>query len=247
MANRQTFDQPPIDVEVIVREVMARLETSGDGDQATTGTQDGRGTKGQKAAGSGSSGELALTARVVSLAELDGRLEGLKRLRVPAGAVLTPAVRDLLRQGNVAVEYVGGSADTARHTLVLGLAESAYEPAALARAVAQTGTSVEQLARTGLAGVVSEMCDLVASGGKLGLLLCGQPAAALCLANRRPGVRAAVAADRRGVTGALDQVAANLLVVQPASRSFSELRQMMIEFVRPGPRSCPEHLRSCLS
>jgi hypothetical protein len=246
MANRQTFDQPPIDVDAIVREVMARLETGADGNQTTAKPRDGGGPT-RKTAGSGGSGEVALTARVVSLAELDGRLEGLKRLRVPAGAVLTPAVRDLLRQGNVAVEYGSGSADTARHTLVVGLAESAYEPAALVRAAAQTGTSVEQLARTGLAGVVSEMCDLVASGGKLGLLLCGQPAAGLCLANRRPGVRAALAADRRSVTDALEQVAANMLVVQPASRNFSDLRQMVIEFVRPGPRSCPEYLRSCLS
>jgi len=41
-----------------------------------------------------------VACRVVTLSELEGRLSGVRRVVVPAGAVVTPAVRDeLLRRG----------------------------------------------------------------------------------------------------------------------------------------------------
>jgi hypothetical protein len=40
--------------------------------------------------------ELTLTDKVIAMRTIDGRLNGVKRLQVPAKAVVTPAVRDEL-------------------------------------------------------------------------------------------------------------------------------------------------------
>jgi preprotein translocase subunit YajC len=43
-------------------------------------------------------GELAIGDEVVAMAGLKGRLAGISRLVVRRGAIVTPAVRDLLRE-----------------------------------------------------------------------------------------------------------------------------------------------------
>ncbi len=48
-------------------------------------------------------GELAVDERVVTVATLQRRLAGIACVRVPRGAVVTPAVRDLLRERNIAL------------------------------------------------------------------------------------------------------------------------------------------------
>ena len=45
--------------------------------------------------------ELAITERVVTLRLLDGRLAGVNRLVVPPRAVITPAVKDELKQRQI--------------------------------------------------------------------------------------------------------------------------------------------------
>ena len=56
------------------------------------------------AAGNGSAaagGALALNDRLVTLTTLRGRLDGVRSVRVPSGAVVTPAVRDELKQRGI--------------------------------------------------------------------------------------------------------------------------------------------------
>ena len=79
-----------------------------------------------------------LTGRLVTLADLNGRLEGVKQLVVPRGAVLTPAVRDRLRNIEDCGQLSGGTTSNttrASGTLVLGVAETTCEPAALVAAL----------------------------------------------------------------------------------------------------------------
>ncbi|MBL9081025.1 MAG: hypothetical protein JNK76_04425, partial [Planctomycetales bacterium] len=47
---------------------------------------------------------LEVAAQVVTLAEIDGRLGDKRRLVVGPKAVVTPAVRDVLRQRNIVLE-----------------------------------------------------------------------------------------------------------------------------------------------
>ena len=87
--------------------------------------------------------------------------------------------------------------------------------------------------------VVAELTDTVVKDGRLGLLLSGKPDVACCLANRRPGVRAAVARDRDEVAQAVGNLGVNLLVVDPARRSLFQLGQMVKQFLQAGPAQCP--------
>ncbi len=71
--------------ERVVREVIRRL------------TQQGHTTSQVAAAG----GELILSERVVSLATLSGRLENIRKVVVAQRAIVTPSVRDELRQRSI--------------------------------------------------------------------------------------------------------------------------------------------------
>jgi len=78
-----------VDVEYIVREVMRRLREMSHQSEPPRG-------------GSGSSpptdtGKLVVADRVVTLATLEGRLEGVRSVVVQTKAVITPAVKDELR------------------------------------------------------------------------------------------------------------------------------------------------------
>ncbi len=70
-------------LEYIIREVMKRLVEMNVTAPATGG------------------GELVLAERLVTLRDLEGRLTGITKLSVGERTVVTPAVRDLLRQKKI--------------------------------------------------------------------------------------------------------------------------------------------------
>jgi hypothetical protein len=70
------------------------------------------------------------------------------------------------------------------------------------------------------------MCQAVALSGRRGLLLTRETAAAVCLANRRRGVRAAWAMDLPAAQRAVADVAANVLAVDPNPLSRFTLQRM---------------------
>lgn len=186
-------------------------------------------------------GTLPIASRIVTLAELQGRLEGINQLVVPAKAVITPAARDLLRLKQIDVSYAVPARATSRSRLplVVAAAETKYDAANLIQAVVREGTAIERLAQTGLVQVVRELGDEAAKGGKLGLLLTGETAAALCLANRRAGVRAVAATSVAATPRAVRSVGANVLVIDPASRGAFEMQRIASQFIAGAPYACP--------
>ena len=86
------------DIERIVTEVMRRLQASG-----VLVQQDPESLPGIASA-SAKTATYTVTEHVVSLAVLEGHLENLQRLVVGARAVVTPAVRDALREHEIALE-----------------------------------------------------------------------------------------------------------------------------------------------
>ena len=230
-----------INVDEIVREVLAQLAGHAVSDASWNPTVSTAKVKESETKNTAAKNELRIDARVVSLAELDGRLEGVTQITVCNLAVLTPAARDLLRQKKISVGYRIEQKSTAaiRHTLSIGLAETRFEPTLLVRMLSESGTAVEQIARSGLASVTDELCDLAAKSGHLCLLLTGQTAASVCLANRQRGVRAVLGVNVKSVSEAVSAIGANVLIVDSSGRSAFELRQMVREFIKPGERRCP--------
>jgi len=76
-----------IDIEYIIREVIRRLTAMAN----ETSRDDG--------------GTVKLTERLVTMATLDGRLANMKRLIVVKKAVVTPLVKDELRNRKISLEY----------------------------------------------------------------------------------------------------------------------------------------------
>lgn len=191
---------------------------------------------------------LTLASLVVTRKDVEGRLDGVQSLALAPRAVVTPSARDYLRERGVTLVRAAGAATPAagRVSLSLGVAETACNPAALLEALASQGVEIEQLARTGLANVVFELADQAALGGRSALLLTDDSPAALVLANRRRGVRAVAAGDPLAVGRAIASIGCNFLVVEPAGRGLFQLRQIVLAFVRGGPRACPAAYRQRL-
>jgi hypothetical protein len=224
-----------LDIEQIVREVLRRL----------SGEQNNRPQNQSSANGK----EVIVHKRVVTLAELDGELTGASQLVVPRGAVVTPAVKDLLRQSGVALTFRADTKKTSgenKHRLTVAVAETDFDTASLLRAIEDQFASTQQIAKTGLINAVDELAVKVARGGDLGLLLTSKTAAAACLANRQRGVRAVVAENTASVPEAITEIGANLLIVDPARKGVFELKQIIKVFAAPGPRECPSYLRERL-
>jgi len=230
-----------VDVEHLVREVLARLAAETAARTASVTTQ---------GVSSTISTTLKLDDRVISATLLQGRLKGIKQLQIAAKAILTPAARDLLNQHRV--ELQRGTASTispeaTNSSLVLGVVETNFETSALLKALTNQKITVEQLARSGWKSVISELTTTVARDGRWGLLLTSAPAIALCAANRVSGVRACRGQSVAEVQHALKTFAANLLIVDPATVTYFSLKQMSTLFAQTGTRTMLPAYQSLLS
>jgi len=234
MAQRATKAPERTEVERIVREVLAKMagfETIRPLDKPASASE-----------------ELVLENKVVSVADLTDRLGGVTRLVVPRGAIFTPAARDELRKRNIAVaSRVSPAANIAiSRPLVVAVDDTNYDPASLVNMLANDKVRIERLPSVGLIQVVDELCEAVARGGSFGLLLTEQSAAALCLANRQPGVRAVLGQSVLAVREAAVAVGGNLLVIDPTSKSLFEMRQMVRMLTQCKQTDCPPALRQKL-
>lgn len=248
-------------IDRIVREVLRRLQ-AGQADAGplkagqlpvgeTARVQNTKRVKESERTESGSTtaeSDLHLSLPVISVARLEGKLTGVKRLVVTPKAVVTPAAKDLLRERKV--ELARGAANgkpsnSGKLTLAVGVAETPYDPASLCRELKSDNGSLEELAHTGLATVTEELSEQVARGGRLGLLLTSNVSAAACLANRNRGVRAAEARCPTSTREAIKGVGVNLLVVNPVGKSTFELKRMIQVFLA-GAGECPAQWRGKL-
>lgn len=240
------------EIERIVREVLAELAGAGaDGASVPpsfpkAGRDNGQGTATSPPA---APGELALTAPVVTLADLEGRLGALRRLVVPTGAVVTPAVRDELRRRNVALLRSSDvpSRPSGDVRLVAVTHGERSNSSAVLAAINQEGVPVEAEAADCLIVATDRLAEAVADSDALGLLLTRHTAAGLCLANRHAGVRAVTGPDAPAVLAAVEAVGANVLVLDPAQLTLFQLKKMVAGFFRGGVRVCPAELAERLT
>lgn len=221
-------------VDRIVHEVLSRL---GRGAQAAAND-----------AASSSLGEIVLSEKVVSATLLADRLDGVKRVVVSPRAVVTPSARDLLRDRNItlarALKTVPATAAAAK--LIVYAAGLRIDMGSLANSLRQDGLEIEFRAEAEFVQAVSGMASEIASSRTRGVLLTDQVAAALCLANRRRGVRAAAATNRGDVNDAIRSVGANLLIVDGVRRSKFEIQRIVEAFAAAGFVECPPRWKQVL-
>lgn len=192
---------------------------------------------------------LAVGERVVTLATLAGRLDGVQRVRVSPGSLVTPAVRDELRKRQIELVRGAASAPATVPTdvpFVVGVAAVSQDAGALVSNVCGELGADRCVPSGGLIDVVQALARAVVDQRQRAVLLTSQPVAAVCLANRRRGVRAAWGCHAAAVSQAVQTLGANLLVLDPAAHGVHELRRMVQQFVHGGPPECPAELRAAL-
>jgi hypothetical protein len=228
------------EIERIVREVLARL--GGAPAAVPAAAANGQGKAVTEAA------TLVLDARVVTLDDLSGRLDKQQSVTVPTNAVVTPAVRDYLRERKIRLVRRQATERVAKAAirLVVGVTDTKYEPSEMLRPLSAQGIQIELAAGGSLTAVTESIVEQVKRDSTLGLVLTEQVAAVVCLANRQTGVRAAAAAKLGEVEGAIQQVGVNLLVINPRGQSGYALRQMVQRYSSGAWHACPEALKSRL-
>lgn len=205
-----------VDIEQIVRQVLRQLDGSSNAARPKVADTFAPAID-----------ELYVGEPVLTLSYLKGQLEGVKKVSVQPTAVVTPAARDLLKQSGIQLTRIKETARQSASEVVIGAAETTYDAAGLTRMLTQQGIRTERLAQCGLVAVVDELVDAVARGGKIGILLTRQTAAALCLANRTRGVQAVLATNVEAIRTARTNLAANLLVLDPQGKAAHELAGMI--------------------
>jgi len=228
------------EIERIVRDVMSRLAS-----ERPAAAKEAETPKPAAA----TVGELVLETKVVTLEEVQGRLGGIKQLSVQERAIITPAVRDLLRDKKVGLvrraagAQVSGSA-TGR-TIVVAAVDAKAAVAGLVRELRSQGCKLEELAQAGLAAAVRELGDEVAKSGAVGLLVCDEPEAALIALNRRSGIRAVGGDDVATIKRSTKAVGANAFVVRGSKVGGLQVKRWLAAAARQAT-SVPEKLADLL-
>jgi hypothetical protein len=189
-------------------------------------------------------GELYVAAKLVTMTELAGRLQGVRRVRVSPQAIVTPAARDELLRRNVDLVRSGPARRAAAGNLRLLLVAAAvgggpFDLAPLAEAAGEE-VAVQPQRMDCLIAATDYLAGELVKPHTLAVLVSPHSAAALCLTNRRPGVRAVLGLDAATTTAATAAVGANLLVIDPGIGTLFQWKKMLGEFCRGGIRTCPD-------
>jgi len=243
-------------IERVVREVLAEL-----GLETTARTPAGNApaprsaesreaahNAGRPGARAPENAQLVVACRVVTLSELEGRLSGVRRVVVPAGAVVTPAVRDELLRRGVDLSFEAPQAEAGGPLrLVVALAARHFDLAPLSAALRRRGVAVDESRFDCLIAATDHLSRQLAQSDTLGLLLARHTAAALCLANRHATIRAVLGREPVELPADVAAVGANLLVVDPYRVGLSALIRLVQEYCAGGVKQCPEALRERLA
>jgi hypothetical protein len=196
-----------------------------------------------------SNAELILCSRLVTMNEVAGRLAGVRRLVVQPGTIITPAVKDEIRNRNIQVKVAAATTEAKAGPLrlVIIAARSKIDPQPLAAALGCEQIEVELHSSKCVIEATDQLAGEVKKNGTLGLLITPHEAESLCLANRLSGVRAIAGRDAGQVATDATAVGANVLVISPKTIGPYAIRQMLGEFCRSGVRPCPEALKERLT
>ncbi|MGQ9504313.1 MAG: hypothetical protein ACUVQR_05345 [Thermogutta sp.] len=271
------MDSPNIDVQLIeriVREVLAALSSGSssalrgtveassrqepagmeqDQVRQKSGVDNGQSTRGLARVYSARNGELTLTNKVVTVASLENRLEGIKHVVLPPGALITPAAQDMLAEKGIKVFYGRPAAD-AQHDSKAGLAAAetvsiilvtrSISPQQLDNLLRPEGIIAEFESLDCLVRASDRLAEVCRSG-KLAVVVTRDVPAEVCLANRHAGVRAIGGRVGIDVAAETASVGANALVADVSAGLFA-VKRMIVGFVR-ATHECPERWRERLA
>ena len=165
-------------------------------------------------------GLLRLDERVISLATLEGKTRNVRRVLVGRSSIITPSARDLLRRQSIELvrETAAGATPDDFPPCTIRVAAGDFAVDVLSR---QLGLSVCQT--EGTADALQQATREVLQQKRLGVVITRQAALAICVANRRPGVRAVAGQTEESIREAVRAIGANLVIIDPRGRKADEL------------------------
>jgi len=179
-----------------------------------------------------SAANLVLSERLITLETLRNRLKGIASVQVTPRAIVTPAVRDELKDRGVSL-VIADDAPTASPLSKLAVL-ACGEPSDLSAWKALV--SIQQ--ETDHHRAVTRVANLTRQSG-LAVLLCKDAAAAACLANRNSGIRALAAPATSGLESAMRAIGANLVIVDPATLAGGGIEDFLTTVARSRGLSAP--------
>lgn len=253
---------PAVEIDRIVREVLAELPAATGGARPCGPHRlsvNGEGVlAGCKLAQHPQAPPLPLpgrrgnSRRVIAVSDLNG-LDRQGELVVPRNAIITPLAREYLKERGVTIKH--GASETSHaapsndktHASTRGWGYAILDSSGLAagavQAVARQGTPLTPLATDCLAAALRASVEAVAAGTLCGaILFCDDAALVACAANKRPGIRAAVAQSPEQVARAGETLAANVLVVEPSGKTLHELRNILRAFCNAALQQPAQHV-----
>lgn len=230
------------DIDAIVREVLRRL------DQPPHAAGQPVPAGGETRPREEEPATLQIRQRVVTLIGLEDRLAGVRRVLLPPGAVVTPAVRDEFRRRGIQVhtattEYAAQPAPVSNGLLVL---TQPPPPQKMLDAVTAAVAVGQTLGPAPLTELIRPLSESLRDLTRAALLITREPAATICLVNRYPRLRAVGAfGNALNVRQAVQSIGANVLVLDSQQPVDAELDQMLRHFRQAGP-SCPPAWKTLL-
>lgn len=209
-------------IEQIVAEVMRRLMPTASSAQASSETNNRQKTQ--------------LTDSVVTADVLEEKVAGRSNVFVGERAIVTPSARDWLRHNNVELIHETNAASAG----VTASIEMKSDKLVITHSASQTIDRVledaGQRSNGGWNRKSVESADEAANksigelrreSSRMIVVLTSEPEVAACLANRNEKVKAAVVADAAAVARVKSSLDGNVFVIDPAGRSFFELRNIL--------------------
>ncbi len=179
---------------------------------------------------------LVLDVRVISTDTIRGRLQGIRTLVVPRRTVVTPSARDELHKRHVRLEHQAAPATTDQPAELTVVRYTHAADAARACATLPLPSGASEQLRDDLAAAVSVANEAVRCSHRVAVLVTDQTLAAVCLLNRAPHVRAAVARHVDDVPRAIAAIGVNVLIVDPRLMRANQWNVALQVFLQDLPR-----------
>lgn len=157
-------------------------------------------------------GELHLSGRVISLESLKDQLGGAKTIVVHPKSIVTPAVKDLLRQQSIRLvrQLPNATSMIARSAPLVLVISEAQHPTVSKRVCSQQATTmVAGDATATVSAIEQNLAD-----GKLGAVWCSDtPFACVAATYGHASLRAMQLFDLQGLSRAIEQAQPNVLIL----------------------------------
>ncbi len=173
-----------------------------------------------------------LSERVVTTEQIATIMPG-TAIRVPPSAVVTPAAIDMLRDRNVTLvrSTRDGQNNAEKNQLWIVNTVSSFDASRLGKELQRQGMLLNRQTTSHLTDAVRYVVDHLSRGVGRAVLLTEHTAVASCMANRSPLVRALHAKSVEEIEQACEEMAPNLLLLNPVGREMGCLEDAITCFV----------------